>query len=506
MAPSDDLSDATAAGIAARIRGRSLSPVEVLDATIERIERLNPTINAVVFKDYDGARRNARRAEQQVMRGDPLGPLHGVPVVLKDCFDFKPGWITTFGGVRALKGYVASHYCMFAERIEKAGAVLVGKTNAPTFGFRGTTDNALFGPTRNPFNLAKNAGGSSGGSAAAVAAGMLTLAEGTDGGGSIRIPASWCGVYGYKASFGRVPVTARPNAVAHASPFIFEGPITRTVEDAALALTALAGYDARDPFALDEHVDFRPAVDRSIKGMRIAYTRDYGIFPVDPRVVAVVDRALHAFEEAGAHVVEARLDIPHTQQELSDVWCRMIVPANLQALELFKAEGIDIIKDHPKDLPSELHHWLEIGRSMTVDRLNRDQAMRTDIYDAFRKVFETHDLLVSPTLACLPVDNRDDGNTVGPSEIEGQAIDPLIGWCMTYLVNYVGHPAASIPAGLTEDNLPVGMQIVGRRYADADVLAASAAFERLRPWRDSYSLCRGEGWPGCEPPIPQPHP
>src|ERR671911_2874885 len=171
----------------------------------------------------------------------------------------------------------------FVARIEKAGAIIVGKTNSPVMGSRGTCDNSLFGPSRNPFTPAKNTGGSSGGSAAAVADGLLPLAEGTDGGGSIRIPASWCGVYGYKQSFGRVPFITRPDAFMSLNPFLFEGPITRTVADAALALTALAGYDSRDPFCLQEQVDFRAALDQSVRGWRIAYSPDFGGFPVDGR-------------------------------------------------------------------------------------------------------------------------------------------------------------------------------------------------------------------------------
>src|SRR5204863_8558917 len=192
----------SAASLAARIRRKELSPVEVVDAAIARIETHNPKINALIIFGFDDARKAAKAAEAAIMLGNPLGSLHGVPIAMKDCFDYKPGWVTTFGGIRALNDYVVDTYCMFAQR---AGAIIVGKTNSPVFGFRGTCDNYLFGPSKNPFDLSKNTGGSSGGSAGAVAAGLLPLCEGTDGGGSIRIPASWCGVFGYKPSFGRVP-------------------------------------------------------------------------------------------------------------------------------------------------------------------------------------------------------------------------------------------------------------------------------------------------------------
>src|SRR5215213_3830537 len=486
---SDDLAYATATELAARIRRRDLSPVEVIDAVITRIEARNPSLNALVFTAFDEAREQARRAEQMVTSGAALGPLHGVPTAIKDLFDFKPGWPATFGGIRALRSFSVPAYCTYAERMEAAGAVLVGKTNSPIMGFRGTCDNYLFGPSRNPFDTAKNTGGSSGGSAAAVADGLLPLAEGTDGGGSIRIPAAWCGVYGYKASFGRIPYLNRPNAFSGINPFLFEGPITRTVEDAALALDALAGYDPRDPFSLDTGERFTPAVGRSISGWRIAYSPDFDVFPVDKRVTEVVGTAVRAFEQAGAQVEEVRLGIERDQRELSDLWCQLIMPINVETFENFKRNGLDLLADHRDDFPPEYLRWIDQGYRMSALDLSRDQQTRSEIYDAIQRVLDDYQLLVTPTLACLPVDNAEDGNTVGPSRINGVEVDPLIGWCLTYFVNFSGHPAASIPAGLAEDRLPVGMQLIGRRYADADVLAASATFERLRPWQDTYQLC-----------------
>jgi amidase/aspartyl-tRNA(Asn)/glutamyl-tRNA(Gln) amidotransferase subunit A len=233
-------------------------------------------------------------------------------------------------------------------------------------------------------------------------------------------------------------------------------------------------------------VDFLGALRRPIDGLRIAYTAAYDVFPIDPRVTSVVRSAVAAFEDAGATVEEVSLGITHDQRELSDLWCRLIIPINLQAFEGFKAAGIDVIGDHADDLPPEYRHWLDVGYGMTALDFVRDQEMRTEVYDAVQGVFAEHDLIVGPTLACPPVDNADDGNTVGPTEINGIRVDPLIGWCPTYLFNFTGHPAASVPAGMTDDGLPVGMQIAGRRYADVDVLAASAAFEQLRPWAHTY--------------------
>jgi amidase/aspartyl-tRNA(Asn)/glutamyl-tRNA(Gln) amidotransferase subunit A len=487
MVFSDELSTLTTADLALRIRRRDLSPVEVMDATIERIEARNPSLNALVFTDFEGARAGARAAEDALMRGAELGPLHGVPSAIKDLFDYKPGWPATFGGIPALKDFSLDAYCAFAERAEAAGAVLVGKGNSPVMGFRGACDNPLFGASRNPFDVTRNTGGSSGGCAAAVADGLLTFAEGTDGGGSIRIPASWCGIYGLKQSFGRVPFIGRPNAWGALDPFLFEGPLTRTVEDAALVLTAIAGYDPRDPLSIDDPQDFTGAVRRSIAGMRIAYTPDYDVFPVDRRVAAVVQDAVRAFEDAGAHVEEVKLGITRDQRELSDLWCRLIMPINVAGLELLKTLGHEV---PDSDLPEGYRRWLEVGRRMTALDIAHDQDMRTEVFDAIQNVLGSYDLIVGPTVCALPVQNAPvAGETVGPSSIEGVEVDELIGWCPTYLFNYTGHPAASVPCGLA-DGLPVGMQVVGRRYADADVLAASAAFERLRPWKDTYAIPR----------------
>jgi amidase len=486
MAAHDELAPKTAAELAGQIRRRELSPVEVMEAAIARIEAGNERLNAFVHLDLEQARERAARAEAAVASGAELGPLHGVPTAMKDLFDFKPGWPSTFGGVRALRDFVPDFYCAWAERMERAGAIIVGKTNAPVMGFRGTCDNPLFGPSRNPFDPSRNSGGSSGGSAAAVAAGLVPVAEGTDGGGSIRIPAAWCGIYGYKQAFGRVPYVARPNAFTGFHPFLFEGTLARTVEDAALVTEALAGYDPRDPFALDERPALTSALGASIRGWRIAYSPDFDVFPVAPEVAAVVEDAVRAFEEAGARVERVRLGIERDQRELSDVWCRLIVPINIATFENFKRGGLDLLADHRDDFPPEYLRWIDEGYQWRTPELMRDEEARSEIYDAIQGALADHELLVTPTLACLPVPNADDGNTKGPSEVNGVAVDPLIGWCLTYPVNFSGHPAASVPAGMA-DGLPVGMQLIGRRYADADVLAASAAFERLRPWRDRYA-------------------
>ena len=489
MSLSDELAYQSLTSLVQSILQRELSPVEVVDAFITRISDRNPAVNAFVCEDFERAHDEAVKAEQSLAKGGEVGPLHGIPVAIKDLFSSKPGTPMTMGGVRAMKDNITHHRCIFSERIEKAGAIIVGKTNSPVMGFRGTCDNYLFGPSRNPFDLTKNTGGSSGGAAAAVADGMLPLAEGTDGGGSIRIPAAWCGVYGYKASYGRVPSLSRPNAFASDTPFSFSGPITRTVEDAALALNVLSGYHPGDPYSIDDTVDFLSSSQNSIEGKRIAYSLDFDVFPVEAEIKSVIDAQVRAFEEAGAIVEPITLGIKRSQQELSDLWCRLIIPRNIATLEAASAKGPDLLGEHRKDFPPEYLHWIETGYKLSAVDFYKDQEIRTEIYDCIQGVFSKYDLLVTPTLACLPVDNADDGNTIGPTEINDETVDPLIGWCLTYFINFTGHPAASIPAGLSKSGLPIGMQIIGQRYADSDVLAASAAYESLRPWHDTYQVC-----------------
>lgn len=471
------------------IAEKKLSPTEVMEATIKRIEKRNPEINAFVYLGFEDARKNAKLAEEKVMRGEKLELLHGIPTAMKDLFDFKPGWISTYGGIRAFKENVVDFSCTYAERIEKAGAILVGKTNSPVMGLRGVTDNYLFGATRNPFDTTKNSGGSSGGSAAAVADGMVPIAEGTDGGGSIRIPASWCGLYGYKGSFGRVPSVSRPNAFGGLNPFLYEGTLTRTVEDAAMGMTTLTGYDSRDPLSLDEKVDYIGSLQKPIKGWKISYSSDFGVFPVDSKVKEIVSNAVKLFEDAGAKVEEVNFNINRDQKELSDLWNRMMMYGNIGAFEGFKKQGIDLLKDHKDDLPPEFIEWINKGYEMSLTDFIRDQEIRSEIYDAIEEVFADYDLIITPTLACLPVDNLTNGNTKGPTQINGVEVDPLIGWCLTYFTNFTGHPSASIPAGLADNRYPVGMQIIGKRYADTDVFAASSVFEQLKPWHDIYKLC-----------------
>lgn len=482
----DDHAGLSATETARRIKSRDLSAGEVTEAAIARIEQRNPGLNAVIFSDFDGARRRAQDLDTRIARREPVGVLAGVPTLMKDLFDFRPGWPSTLGGVPALKAFVPDFWSTYPKRVETADAILLGKTNAPVLGLNATTDNPLFGATCNPFDLERNSGGSSGGSAAAVASGMVPVAGATDGGGSIRIPASWCGVAGFQPSQGRVPMVMRPNAFGGISPFVYEGPLARTVSDLALVMTALAGYDAGDPFSNPQQINFLGALERpSLKGKRIGYTRDFGAYPVEESIISVTDDAVRAFAQAGAEVTEIDMHLPLDHQGLTDLWCRLISAGSYSMLSGLKDQGIDLLRHHRDQLPEALIHWMDVAKAQAFSDMREDQIMRTRVYDAFASAFCKVDLIISPTTAALPVKNFKTGTTTGPSAINGVSVNPLIGWCMTYLTNLIGHPAASVPAGLA-GGLPVGLQIIGKRHADFDVMQAAACLERERPWSQIY--------------------
>ncbi len=270
--------------LALQLRGGAISASDAVAAAIDRIERINPAINAVVTTAFDEALATAKRADRLTSQNKWLGPLHGVPILIKDLFDFRAGMRNTFG-CRATADFVPDQTMAHIARLEDAGAIILGKTNTPEFGHKGTTDNRLFGPTRCPFDLARNAGGSSGGSAAAVATGMVPLAQGSDAGGSIRIPAAWCGIVGFKPTFGRIPNTGAPNAFCSHTPFVQAGPLTRTVRDAALMAQVMSGPHRDDPFSLpDDGMNLLAALEQDAKKFRLAYSRDMGVFAVEPAV------------------------------------------------------------------------------------------------------------------------------------------------------------------------------------------------------------------------------
>ena len=291
-----------------------------------------------------------------------------------------------------------------------AGAIVIGKTNSPVMGFRATCDNVLFGPTRNPFDTTRNSGGSSGGGAAAVADGLLSFAEGTDGGGSVRIPASWCGIYGFKQSFGRVPFIGRPNAFGGTDPFVFEGLLTRTVADAALGLTVLSGPDPARSAQLPVPRRSRSARSTGRSPACGSPTaRTSAASPSTPRSPPSSPRRCRRSPDAGAEVEQVEIALPADQLELSHLWCRLITPLNLGTLEGLRAAGHDFLGADRDQLPDAYLRWMDWGMQAGVLDLLRDQALRTQVLDAIELVFADHDLLVTPTLGCLPVPNADGG-------------------------------------------------------------------------------------------------
>ena len=479
----------SAVDLANDIKAKKLSPVEVLEETIASIEKRNASLNAFTYIDYDGARTAAQKAEKRVMDGDAEGDFFGIPSAVKDFQQSIPGFPWTMGGVKAVSHLKDERWGLYAKSLNDEGALFVGKTNSPSFAFSGTCDNKLFGPTSTPFKIGYNSGGSSGGSAAAVGDGILQIAHATDGGGSIRIPAAWCGVYGFKASIGTISTAPRPNAWALTPCHAWEGTVSRTVKDAAYALQAMSGYDPFDPNSYEMvEKNYRAALEGSMKGWRIAYTPDWGIFPVEKEISEITGKAVKLFEQAGASVELFDPAIAHTAFDLAETWCRIISLEALQGVEGFKEMGIDLLKDHPDDLPRWFIYWQSIASKQSIYDFCRDQNIRTEIYDMMQGAFQKYDLIISPTTICAPVKNDHENLTPGPSEVNGTRTEPLIGFCETFFCNFTGNPAASVPVGLTADGLPVGMQIIGKRFHDEDVLAASSAFEKLQPWIDNYKI------------------
>lgn len=484
----DRLEYLSAAEIGKLVNSKQISPTEVIDYFAARIQKRNPSINAFVYERFEYAIFYAKEIEKRILSGENAGPFAAVPFAMKDFLPSKAGWQNSHGGVRSLIA-TDPYDSRFTYAMEKAGGIAIGKTNAPAFGFRGTCDNFLYGPTSTPFNTDYNSGGSSGGSAAAVADGLVPVAQGTDGGGSIRIPAAWCSCFGLKPSKGIVPDVSRPDAWAATHPYCSDGGITKTVEDSAILLSFMANYDTRDPISINSGTkDYTVFLDRSIKGMKIGFTPDFGIFPVDREVKETVEKAALCLRDAGATVEPMDFKINRTANELAEMWCRSICVDTAIDLTLQKENGFDLIKDHSDELPKEFIYWNEAvqkGGIMNYYEFNRS---RTDILDAFENAFEKYDIIISPTTVCLPVKNEKDGDTKGPDTVNGVKCERLIGFCETFMQNFSGHPAASVPAGLSQSGLPIGMQITGKMFRDGDVISVSSAFEKLKPWHEFYNI------------------
>ena len=463
---SDELCWRSATELTAMIRRKTVSPVEVVEAILARIERVNPRLGAFVTVTADEARRAARAAERAVMRkGARLGPLHGVPFSVKDLVITR-GVRTTFG-TPLFRDNVPVEDAPMVARLQAAGAIMIGKTNTPTFGWLGATHNLLFGPTRNPWHLDRTPGGSSGGASAAVAAGLGPLAVGTDGGGSIRIPASFAGVVGYKPSYGRIPIY--PASAAWSLSHI--GPLTRTVADAALVLQVTAGPDERDPCSLPAaDVAYAKRLGRGVKGLRVAYADDLGGGePVDAEVRRVAARAARAFRDLGCRVESAAPGWPSP----GECWYEIFLGGVATRLAPYR--------DRRADLEPGLLRLIDEALANAPTRFIQAWFDRLAWWQHPRAFFEKYDLLVTPTVACPPFPIGLDH----PTEVAGKPVSPY-GWIpFTYPFNLTGQPAASVPCGFTREGLPIGLQIVGRRFDDGAVLQAAAAFERARPWANA---------------------
>jgi amidase len=466
--PGRDLTFLAAGELVKLYRTRRLSPLEVMQALLARIDAVNPTVNAVVTLAREGALWNARRATAALKRGASLPALFGVPVTIKDVT--PTAGIRTTHGSKLFEDHVPAEDALVVQRLKAAGAIVLGKTNTPEFAFGPNTVNALFGATRNPWDLTRTAGGSSGGAAAALATGMCPLAEGTDLGGSLRGPASFCGVIGFRTTPGLIP--RYPSALAWDS-YSVEGPMARTVADTALMLSVMAGPDDRAPLSYE--TDTRQLLTAvrapSVKGWRVAWTIDLGgLVLVDDEVRTIVERAVTVFRGLGARVEAACPD-------MSDV--PEIV--RLTRGQLMVARHADKLAEHRAILQSGLVENTEAGLALTPREIAEGELLRTRQWQRVREFLEPRDLWLTPTMAVppFPIEHPHilevNGRPVGKAMQRSH---------LTYAFSVLGLPAISIPCGFTRAGLPVGLQIVGKRRGEAAVLRAAAAFEAAQPWAD----------------------
>jgi aspartyl-tRNA(Asn)/glutamyl-tRNA(Gln) amidotransferase subunit A len=459
---SNDLCYTPATELTSLVRSKALSPVELTRAVLDRIERVNPTINAYCTITAEAALDVAHAAERAVMNGLPLGPLHGIPFSIKDLHLTKD--VRTMSGSFIFEHRIPAVDAPFVRRLKAAGGVMVGKTTSPEFGWKGLGDSPVTGITRNPWNTAMTTGGSSAGAGAATAAGLAPLAQGSDGAGSIRIPAGFCGIYGLKPSYGRVPIwpVSNNDNSSHA------GPMTRTVADAALMLSAMAGPDDVDRTSLDgSPADYVGQLNAGIKGLRVAFSSDLGGLPVDAEVATLVRRAALAFQELGAVVEDVKPRFEDSHEMIRCLWSAHEAGNYAQYLPRWRDR-----------MDPGLVACIEDGLRYSVRDYIEMRGMKIAYWDTVRPLFDEFDLLLTPTLsvAAFPV------GRLNPEHFPQHAWD-WIGWAsFSYPFNFTGQPAATVPAGFTAAGLPVGLQIVGRRFADLTVLQASAAFEQARPW------------------------
>ena len=464
----------SAASLARTIARGERSSLEVVDSTFERIAAVQERLNPFCFVYEEEARALARKADDAVAAGAPLPPLHGVPVAIKD-FTPLAGKRTTRGSY-ALEHWVPDEDPVIVRRLRAAGAIVVARTTTPEFAFSSFTESPLWGITRNPWDPTRTPGGSSGGSAVAVATGCVPLAEGTDMGGSVRIPAALCGVVGMKPSLGRIPMDILPTAFDSISHF---GPLARTVEDAALFLSVTQGAHDADIRSLGDSPDYRDLRPDSLQGKRIALSVDLGFYAVDADVEANTRAAAGALEGLGARVEEVHLD-----------WSRRVVDAWFAYWGVFLAASFgDLREAHAARMDPEVLRLMAEGDRMGAVAFKRLETVFTEQWKGLAAVFERFDALVCPTMALpAPKVGKDDSDFDWEDE-SGR----LHGLDMTCPFNNVAPcPALSVPSGFTRDGLPTGLQIVGRRHDDRGVLEIGAALEPLI------------GWPAWHPPWESP--
>lgn len=457
----DDLCFRPATELAAMVRNRQVSARELLDAHLERIGRVNPTVNAIVTLDVEGARGAADDADRATSAGEQAGPLHGLPVAHKDTH--LTGGMRTTWGSPLHADFVPGKDELVVERMRRAGAVRVGKTNVPEFAAGSHTFNTVFGVTRNPYRPDVSAGGSSGGAAAALATGMVALAEGSDMGGSLRNPAAFCNVVGLRPSPGRVP--SYPVQLGW-STLSVQGPLGRTVADVALALSVLAGPDLRSPISLPEPgSDFAVDLPGELRGLRVAWAPDLGgRIPVDRAVRDVLAGQVEVFERLGATVVEDCPDLTRAD-EVFDV---------LRAWHFVAAMG-DVVAKHPEQVKPAIRWNVERGRALTGEDVSRAEERRTRLHLRVVEFFDRYDVLLAPTTQVVPFD----ADVEYPTVVEGEHQDSYLGWMRSCSsITATGLPALSVPAGFTDDGLPVGLQVVGPPRGDRRALEVGHAFEQ----------------------------
>lgn len=458
---SESIAYLSASELIAQYTARALSPVEVTQALLERVHRVNPTINAFVTVTPELALEQARAAERAYAAGE-AGPLAGVPFSIKD--------LTPTRGIRTARGslvdpdWTPEEDAPVVERLYAAGGVMLGKTNTPELGWKGDSGNRVFGPTFNPWKLDRTAGGSSGGAAAAVAAGLGPLAQGSDGAGSIRIPAAFCGIFGFKQSFGLVPQYP-PSAVGDLSHL---GPMTRTVRDAALMLNAIAGADARDRLSWSSGLDYLDGLlDAGVRGLRVAWSPTLGYANVDTEVLEATGRAVGAINELGCEVMQIDPGLPDSADIIDVMWSG--------AMGGYFAGRFDDVREL---IDVGLRDVVERAVSLSAADLASAQQRRNGYYAGMREFMQDFDLLLTPTMpATAFTAGRDE-----PDDWQRTTLAPLDWTPFTFPFNLTGQPAATVPCGFDEQGLPIGLQIVGRWRDDATVLRAAAAFERAMPW------------------------